>query len=612
MKDKLGKISVHSENIFPIIRQWLYSEQEIFLRELISNAADALSKRHFIEGDLKGGHTSDILQIKVHLDTDRGTLTISDNGIGMTADEVEKYINHIAYSGLLDFVEKYKSAHDDNHRVIGHFGLGFYSAFMVSDKVVIETKSCQPDSESVHWESEEGLEFRMSQSEKKDIGTDIILKLNQESAAKFDQSAVENLIRKYCGFMSWPVLFSCDSGEAVQCNDTSPLWKRRPADCLSEEYVSFYHKHFENHSDPLFWIHLNLDYPLRLKGILYFPNENRAFAGREGRIRVYSQQVFVSDNMREMIPDFLFLLQGFLDCPDLPLNVSRSYLQSDDTVKKLSAHIVKKVADEVSGLYKNDLERYKGIWPSIEEFVKIGCLQDEKFARKILDIIQLQKLDGEWSSFGELPPGDILYTDSKDHLELYAGIHAKEGKEVYILDHDYDIHWMGLAEYLSEGKRRFVRVDTMLSGQKDEQADTADFQRVFRDISHEDLLKLESRHLGDDSIPAVIKEDEELSRIKELQKIYQNSGLSGEEIDKLLQQMDKGRTLILNSDNPLIKKLSGQLRDHSENSEIQRIVQHIWDLALLSKGELKGPSLIRFMQESQHFLIREIEAEENK
>lgn len=600
MKENSGKISVSSENIFPIIRQWLYSEEEIFLRELVANALDALAKREMLARSGKISAECDEFYVRVYLDSENKCLHIEDNGIGMTAEEVDKYINQIACSGLVDFVQKYQEIEKSGQSVIGHFGLGFYSAFMVSDKVEINTLSTFPDQEAVRWESEDGENFRMSASDKKEIGTDILLHLSDEGLKNYPAFKIRSLLAKYCGFMAYPVFFSDKSEEkGEQINDHHPLWLKKPLDCTDKDYLDFYQKNFPLEGEPLFHIHLNMDYPLRLQGILYFPSDSNHFVSAEGRIRVYSRQVFVSDHLHEMIPDFLFLLQGFLDCPDLPLNVSRSYLQNDATVKRLSAHIVKKVADELVQLFHDDRGRYEEIWPKLERFIKIGSLQDEKFARKLLDIFLFEDKEGQLRTLAELPGKTLTYSDRQGALGSYAELLPAE-TPVLIMDHEADLQFMALVEYLKEGEIHFRRLDAALDQSGDEQDEMA--ASLFAELMQRPSLTLSLRSLGADKLPLLLTQDEETRRLKEVKELLGQTEHSPThlDLDQLIAERGEDMRVILNKDNPLVTVLQKTLQE-GKKEESEKLAAYLLDLAKLARGELKGDELKHFLSKCQNF-----------
>lgn len=599
MSEKKGQLSVRSENIFPIIRQWLYSEQEIFIRELVSNAVDALSKRAHLLEIAQSVPTEDELRCLVILDEKAGTLTVRDNGIGMNAEEVNRYINQIAYSGLLDFVDKYQNKGNGGQAVIGHFGLGFYSAFMVADKVEIETLSCLQEQKPVHWESEEGIEYLMSEGKRETVGTDIILHLSKEAKKDLSVLKVRALLKKYCGFMARPVSFQESGKESEQINQTEPLWLKPVQDVQREEYIEFYQNTFGETDEPLFWIHLNMDFPFRLKGILYFPSVHNPYMSQEGRILVYSRQVFVADNMREMIPDFLFLLQGCLDCPDLPLNVSRSYLQNDETVQKLSRHIVKKVGDKLLDLFKENREKYEQLWPHLSRFIKIGSLQDPGFAAKMKDITLIKNRDEDFKLIPELPEGDLFYMFQDKPLETYAAALKQDGRELFVMEDEWlDLQWMSLMEMLFERKYRFKRADSELSGEMEADFLTDEMQSLLTEQFGKSL-RISARKLNDQVLPAVLTESEESRRFRDLKEIF--SRVAGKEQREAFEKMNTGeiaQELTLNTVHPLSKALK-ELTTAGEETKSEALSRYILDLALLSRHELQGDEFTRFLKNSQ-------------
>lgn len=600
MQIKNGKLSVQSENIFPIIKQWLYSEEEIFIREIVSNAVDAHSKRKHLSLLGETEKLDQELKIRVSLNSKENILTISDQGIGMSAEELDKYINQIAYSGLLDFVEKYKGSANGGHPVIGHFGLGFYSVFMVAENVRIESLSCKAGIKAVSWSSDDGLEYQMHEGTRQDIGTDIILKLNPEAAKKYSAPVIQGLLKKYCAFMPEPIYFQVDDGEVTLLNDTEPLWLRRAKSVSKQEYVEFYQKHFNPYSEPLFWIHINMDYPFRLKGILFFPAETSPYIELSNRIRVYSKQVFVSDDLREMIPDFLFLLQGCLDCPDLPLNVSRSYLQSDKTVRTLSKHIVSKVADKLNQLFEDDLAHYESIWPKLESFLKLGSMQNEEFANKVQDISLLAKREGGYTAWRDLAEGEIDYIYDDHSLDHYALNLQAAGNEVYVFNQSLDLQWMSFMEQRTEGRYRFRRADASAEGDESTESVPEAWQSCLIVLSGVENPQIQMRSLGKAMPLFRITEDESVRRFKDLQEVYDKMANEDtkKEIAKIAETLPDSRTCLINTDNPLYESWKGLKTEDLEDK-----LSFAWDLALLARGELKGEALNKFMQRAEQFVV---------
>ena len=402
---KQGNIEIASENMMPIIKKWLYSDKDIFLREIVANAVDAITKYKKLADMGECEKEEGEYCVKVSVDKKAKTLTVEDNGIGMTDEEVEKYITQIAFSGAADFLQKYEKAGGDG--IIGHFGLGFYSAYMVSENVEIYTKSYLPGSVAVHWESDGEKTYTMEETEKEGRGTKVVMHIEKEEKEFLEEGNIKNLLEKYCSFMQYPIYLNFKGKDDKPVNDTNPLYMRNPKDCKDEEYLEFYKKTFHDYQEPLFWIHLNMDYPFRLKGILYFPKARNKVELERGKVKLYCNQVFIADNIKEVIPEYLMLLNGVIDCPDIPLNVSRSFLQNDRQVQKISKHIVKKVADKLTGLYKNDREKYEKCWTDLSVFVKVGCVKDESFYEKVRDIVIFKDLDGVYTNLSDFREKEI-------------------------------------------------------------------------------------------------------------------------------------------------------------------------------------------------------------
>lgn len=603
MDIKKGQVGVTTENIFPIIRQWLYSDKDIFLRELVSNAADALSKlsRLRLMGQADDDETE--LAIDIVFDKDAGTLTISDNGIGMTMAEIEKYINQIAYSGMVDFAERFKEEGADGGAFIGHFGLGFYSAFMVADRVRIESKS-YANEPAAYWQSEDGIDYEMGATEKNTRGSSIILTLNDEARKQFDTHSLQRILTKYVGFMSWPIYFvdtAAAEGESEPArnlvNDVNPLWKKSPSQISDDEYKAFYKKVFGDMRDPLFWIHLNMDYPFRLQGILYFPRTDNMYESLEGRIKIYYNQVFVADNIKEIIPDFLFLLRGTLDAPDLPLNVSRSFLQNDTYVNKLSGHIIRKVADKLVSLAKDDFETYASYWKDIALFVKYGMMKEDAFAERVTPALIFETTDGRYAKMDELTDGDIYYTPGQNQLAAYVDVVRQRDLPVYVMDHEIDNQFMSFLEYKSEGKKRFVRVDAELGKTTEGQEEKRDLlEKKFRQVAKDDTLKLRLVSLGTDGLPAMIEESEQSRRMTEMQKQLERMGQSGLGDDLFKRE----RTLVINEDSALIDALAREAIQNANDEPDTgfHVAAYLYDLARLGQNDLHGSELLHFMKQS--------------
>lgn len=600
MKKQNGTLSVHSENIFPIIRQWLYTERDIFLRELVSNAMDAIVKRNRL---MELGETpaqDGTFAVTVRLDSQNKTITVSDDGVGMTEEEIHRYINQIAYSGLLDFVSKYKESDERGERIIGHFGLGFYSSFMVSDKVEIETLSCLPEAEPVHWSSKDGIEFEMEAGHRTEPGTEVILHLTETDAATYTEEKLQVQLKRFCGFMSSPLFLQVDDQKPKQINNTKPLWKENPKEITPEAYKQFYKDTFEESEDPLFWIHLNWDYPFRLQGILYFPNKMPYGHTLEGRIKVYSHQIFVSDAMREMIPEFLFFLQGCLECPDLPLNVSRSALQSDETVQKLSKHIVKKVADELNTLHKERPEYYHQAWPSISPVIKWGYLSDERFAQRLKDSLLIENWDHTFQKVCELPDGEIFYAGRGNKLDPYVSLAQNSGKPVFVMEEGIDLQWFSFLEQLFDQRFHFKEVDSSVGGELQKDFVTTVMTRQIQSYWPA-VGTVEGRLLPDESLPALLEEEEWTRRLKEYESWA--SQWSGKK-DTQSQEENGSIKLVLNTKNSLVKAFKEELVSDPESSKSACLGRLIVNLAQLSRQELKGEYYTQFMKDVQESIIK--------
>lgn len=615
MEIKRGQVAVTTENIFPIIRQWLYQDQDIFLRELVSNAADALSKLKRLTQMGQAEADIDLFRIDIVLDPDSGTLTIEDNGIGMSAEEIEKYINQIAYSGMVDFVERYKEDGADGAAFIGHFGLGFYSAFMVADKVRIDSVS-YVGGPATYWVSEDGIDFEMGASDKTERGTVITLTLNEQAKKTLSEFMLRETLDKYLGFLAWPIYFRVagktkpdgeekDAPAETPINDPDPLWKKLPKDITDEEYKAFYKKVFRDPKDPLFWIHLNLDYPFRLQGILYFPRTDNVYDVLDGRIKVYYNQVFVADNIKEILPEFLFLLRGVLDAPDLPLNVSRSFLQNDTYVGKLSSHIVRKVADKLTSLEKEDHDTYASYWGDIAVFVKYGMMRDDSFYDKVMSACLLETTEDAFESLSGISDGTLLYTPAKDQLSAYVALSREQGKTVYIMGHEIDNQFMSYVEYKSEGKKRFVRVDASVAGSEEKEGHN-DAEALFRKISGDEKLEVKTVRLGSSALAAMFEEGEEARRFAELRE--QMSRFSDQPLpDDLFQA---SRTLLLNPDLPVVEKLLSRLskkQDEEGDKVVENVARYLYDLARLGRRELDGEELVSFLRRSAELVEADFE-----
>ena len=640
MDKKSGKVSVTTENIFPVIRQWLYEDKDIFIRELVSNCADAISKHKRLAEMGKaeeGADPNGDYSIKITYDDDSKTISFEDNGIGMTEEEVEKYINQIAFSGALDFVTKYNQESTDKTGIIGHFGLGFYSAFMVADDVTIDTKSFIPGSEAVRWHSADGMDFEITGSDRDTRGTVITLKLSEEATNQFDSATIRMTLRKYCYFAPADIYY-CDvksdklheeaeekrkkeaeeKGEEfipdpvkyVPVNNRSPLWIKKPSECTDEEYKSFYHSVFNDGRDPLFWIHLNMDYPFTLQGILYFPKTDNVYQNLEGRIKIYNHQIFVADNIEEIIPDFLFLLQGCLDCSDLPLNVSRSALQQDEYVKKLSGHIIKKVSDKLNELFKKQREDFEKYWSDIAVFVKYGMMKEEKFYEKVEDICLYKTTEGEFKTFGELTSGDhknVRYTTDPKAQAAYVEMSRSDGYDVVVMDHEIDNNFMSFHEY-KKPDNRFQRVDSELSGTDSDEETQNKLKDIFRAALGNDKMPVFAKAMGKDKMPAFIREAEFNRRNKEMREQYERmmalSQMSPEEMAEMFPETEE---LVINTDSPLVTKIEALESLGTEKEKTDRLIKHVYDQAKLAHGTLDSEGLERFLKFNSELLAKSVE-----
>ncbi len=608
-----GGISVQTEHIFPIIKRWLYSEKDIFLRELISNAADAVSKlKHLISiGEVSG--IDDDFSIFVKINKKDETLTISDNGIGMSEEEVKKYINQIALSGALDFIQKYDGKNKDGETskddsadgIIGHFGLGFYSAFMVADKVDIITKSYSP-SPAVFWTCNDEGDYEMENSDKSDRGTDIILHINEDNREYLEETKLREIAEKYCSFMPTPIyIIDNEKDEKIEdcrINPTEPLWTKNPSQCSEEEYDEFYQKVFHDYKKPLFHIHINADYPLNFKGILYFPKISNEYQSLEGEIKLFYNRVFVSDNIKEIIPDYLLMMKGVLDCPELPLNVSRSYLQTNSYVAKLSAHIVKKVCDKINSLYNTERERYESIYEDLKIFLEYGCLKDEKFYDRVKNSLLFKSVDGNYLTIQEYLKDkndkNIYYTNDIIQQSVYIDMFKKENIDVVIFDKMIDNQFISFLEQ-KNNDIKFVRVDASTDAVKNdgEKIINEKLQDLFRNISGKENLEVSLVSLKDDKIPAVLNVSEESRRFNDMLKMYgmyNNTDLSANSIPDEY-------TLSLNKENSLIKKLEEDCQGEiSEKSK--KIAKQIFSLSVLSQRQFSANELSEFLENSYSIL----------
>ena len=659
MSKEHGNLSINSQNIFPIIKKWMYSDHDIFYRELVSNACDAITKLKKLSMIGEYEAPDDIeYKVEIKLSAKDKTIKIIDNGIGMTKKEVDEYINQIAFSGAEAFLEKYKDKANDD-QIIGHFGLGFYSAFMVADQVTIDTLSFKDGAESVHWSCDGGTEYDISEGTKTTPGTEITLYLNEDSYEFANEYKAKEVLDKYCSFMPVPIFVTNeDAGEQteeipeeevtekdtvldtfikdavteevekedgtketvekvpakkmakivkrpVAINDIHPLWTKHPNECSDEDYKEFYRKVFHDYKEPLFWIHLNMDYPFNLKGILYFPKINTEYESIEGTIKLYNNQVFVADNIKEVIPEFLLLLKGVIDCPDLPLNVSRSALQNDGFVKKISDYITKKVADKLSGMCKTDKENYEKYWDDINPFIKFGCLKDEKFAEKMNDYIIFKNLEGKYLTLKECleenkekHENTVFYVTDEVEQSQYINMFKNEGIDAVILTHNIDQPFITNMESKNENLK-FKRIDADLSDSfkeetsKDELKDmTEKLSKTFKDALGKENLTVNVEKLKDASISSMITLSEESRRMQDMMKMYGMAGMDPNMFGA------EGQTLVLNANNDLVKYVA----EHTDGENTKIICEQLYDLAMLSHAPLSPEQMTGFIARSNKIM----------
>ena len=686
MAEKHGSLSINSENIFPIIKKWLYSDHDIFFRELISNGCDAITKLKKL--DMMGEYTlpNDYkAKIQVIVDPKNKTLKFIDNGIGMTADEVEEYINQIAFSGATDFIEKYKDKTNDD-QIIGHFGLGFYSAFMVADEVHIDTLSYKDGAQAVHWECDGGTEFSMEDGDRTVVGTEITLFLNEGVLEFCNEYKAREVIKKYCSFMPTEIyLTKADTDETQTINEedklptdeivetivpekeedkirlkikkrpellneTQPLWTKHPNECTKEDYLDFYRKVFMDYKEPLFWIHLNMDYPFNLKGILYFPKINTEYESIEGTIKLYNNQVFIADNIKEVIPEFLLLLKGVIDCPDLPLNVSRSALQNDGFVKKISEYITKKVADKLSGMCKTEKEEYEKYWDDISPFIKFGCLKDDKFCEKMTDYILFKNLDGKYMTLPEcleVKPIDvedveasnadtasvenedimdsvedaenadnvdsendseetskekvIYYVTDEQQQSQYINMFRQAKMDAVILNHNIDQPFVSQLEAKNEGVK-FMRIDADLTdsfmsktskkAQEEMKAQAEELQKIFKKALKKENITVKVEKLKNKKISSMITVSEEARRMQDMMRMYAMNGMGMGGFG------NEGETLVLNASHPLVQYILA----NTEGKNTKMFCEQLYDLAKLQQAPLDAEAMTRFVQRSNDIM----------
>lgn len=689
MAAKKGSLSINSDNIFPIIKKWLYSDHDIFYRELISNGCDAITKLKKLdmmgEYELPEGYKP---RIDVIVNPEKKTLTFKDNGLGMTADEVEEYINQIAFSGAADFIEKYKDKSNAD-QIIGHFGLGFYSAFMVADEVHIDTLSYKEGAKAVHWECDGGTEFSMEDGDKAEVGTTITLFLMEDCLEFCNEYKAREVIRKYCSFMPTEIYLrkedtketqiikpeeKLESDEVIETiqpekegdeeklkirkrpellNDTNPLWMKSPNECTKDDYVAFYRKVFQDYKEPLFWIHLNMDYPFNLKGILYFPKINMEYESIEGTIKLYNNQVFIADNIKEVIPEFLMLLKGVIDCPDLPLNVSRSALQNDGFVKKISDYISKKVADKLAGMCRTEKEEYEKYWDDISPFIKFGCLKDDKFCEKMTDYILFKNLDGKYMTLPEclevnkidpdeaenatdengnkveaevVSDGDaagdganggnaddaaegeekkekvIYYVTDEVQQSQYINMFKAAKMDAVILTHNIDQPFISQLESKNEGIK-FQRIDADLTdtfksktskkAEEEMKGQAEAIAKIMKKALKKDKLEVKVEKLKNKKISSMITLSEESRRMQDMMKMYAMNGMG------MGDMAEEGETLILNANHPLVQYVIG----HQEDEHVGMICEQLYDLAKLQHAPLKPEDMTKFVNRSNEIMM---------
>ncbi len=679
MTSEQGNLAINSENIFPIIKKWLYSDHDIFIREVISNGCDAITKLKKLsligETELGDDYRA---KISVEVNPEEKTITFTDNGLGMTAEEVKEYINQIAFSGAADFLEKYKDKANDE-QIIGHFGLGFYSVFMVSDSAEINTLSYKEGAEAVHWESDGGLTFEMGPSERDEVGTEIILHLNEDSYEFANEYRVREVLEKYCSFMPVEIFLNKANAEPeyetipseevteedtvieeiveepkeekdgekregeeekkepvkktkilkrpVSVSDINPLWNKHPNECTEEEYKAFYRKVFNDYREPLFWIHLNMDYPFNLKGILYFPKVNLEYENVEGMIKLYNNQVFIADNIKEVIPEFLMLLKGVIDCPDLPLNVSRSALQNDGFVKKISEYITKKVADKLSGMCKTDRENYEKYWDDISPFIKFGCLKDDKFKEKIKEYILFKDLDDKYSTLSEYmetlpepeveaevveegeeesapeeaepPKKTVYYVTDIQQQSQYIKMFREQEMNAVVLPHNIDQPFVSALE-AGDDNVKFQRIDADLTEAFKEEGDeeklkkdTETLQEIFRKATGKETLEVKVESLKNDKLSSMITLSEDARRMQDMMKMYSANGMGG------MDMPDYGQTLVLNENNELVQ----YVLENKDGDKTDLFCKQLYDLAMISHHPLEADKMTEFIQRSNEIMM---------
>lgn len=605
---KKGGISVQTEHIFPVIKKWLYSEKDIFLREIVSNAADAVTKLRRLSSLGKYEDNGEVYRIDVILDKDAGTLTVSDNGIGMTEEEVDRYICQIALSGALDFIQKYEGENQSSG-IIGHFGLGFYSAFMVSETVELQTKS-YTDAPAVHWTCSDAGDYEISAGERKEHGTTVIMHISDEEKEYLNADKLKEVLEKYCSFMPVEIYFT-DAGEKPEkkkegeekpapVNDTTPLWLKNPSECTPEEYKAFYQKVFHDFREPLFWIHINADYPLNFRGILFFPKLTNEYESIEGQVKLYYNQVFVADNIKEVIPEYLLMLKGVLDCPELPLNVSRSYLQNNTYVSKVSAHIVKKVADKLNSLCNTEREEYEKVWADIRTFVEYACMRDRKFYDRVQDSLLLELTDGKYQTIKEYldsakekHENKVYYTSDKAAQAQYIAMFEAEGMQIAVFEKPLDTQFLSYLESYDPNVK-YLRIDADVAGALKGEGSAAEdeaLKALFVKASGNEKLKVSFASLKDTGVPLLLTVSEESRRMEEMMKLYSMNGMGS------LGAFPADETLTVNTASPLIAKLSAM-----DGEKQEKTAAYLYRLALLSQRKLTGEELKQFLADGYAIL----------
>ena len=619
-----GNLSINSENIFPIIKKWLYSDTDIFLRELVSNGCDAIAKYKKLVSMGEAEESNSPYKVTVRLDEKNSLIEIEDNGIGMTEDEVKEYITQIAFSGATDFISKYQDQFENGNDIIGHFGLGFYSAFMVADKVEIDTLSYKKDAKAVKWVCDGGIEYEIDEGKKPTRGTIITLHVGEEGKEFLNSWKLKEILAKYCYFMPTEIYFedveevkkaeeerakklaeNPDTAPVEEApkpvNDTTPLWLKKPSECTDEEYISFYHKVFTDFNDPLFWIHLSMDYPFRLKGILYFPKLKHELDSVEGQVKLYNNQVFIADNLKEVIPEFLLLLKGTIDCPDLPLNVSRSFLQNDGYVTKMSKYITKKVADKLNSMFKKDRKQYESFWNDISPFIKYGCMREHDFYDKVKDSLLFVNTDGEYETLDEYKAkakdsSKVFYVNDKQQQAQYIKLFKDNGVEAVVLDTRLDVPYVGFLE-ANCGGTKFARIDSdvseILKGEESVKLDTTAIEELFKANLENDNIKIKVEALKSEDVSGMIELDEQARRMQEMSKMYgmENSFDS-----------TKDETLVLNSNNKVVQLLLDLKNDSNKCEETKMLCKQIYDLAIMSHKPLSMEAMTAFVARSNKIM----------